>query len=148
MTGKADFAEQEWEAVAEGPTIAGMIVVTAQRGGMFRESLAMAKAYGEAREQHGQSQLLDELVTSKPKVDHTHYHSVDELKEHGLGRLREAVGILESKATPQEADDYRRFVLALSEKVAAAHREHGVDVSDAEHAAIGEIASALGANRN
>jgi hypothetical protein len=41
-------------------------------------------------------------------------------------------------------DAYRRFVLALAERVAAAHKEHGEQVSEAERAAIDEIASALG----
>ena len=51
---------------------------------------------------------------------------------------------LQGKATPEEVDAYRRFVLALAERVAAAHKEHGEQVSDAERAAIDEIASALG----
>jgi hypothetical protein len=49
MTGKADFAEGDWRVVLEGPPTAGLIVVTAQRGGTFRETLAIAKAYVEAR---------------------------------------------------------------------------------------------------
>jgi hypothetical protein len=145
MTGKADFNEQEWDLVLEGPPTAGMIVLTAQRGGTFRESIAMAKAYGEARQQHGESQLLDEIVSAKPEIDRKRYHSVDELKQNGLQRLREATQLLEQKAAPEEADGYRRFVLSVGEKVAAAHREGGVEVSDAERAAIDEISSTLGA---
>jgi len=144
MTGKADFTEQEWDLVGEGPPTAGFIVLTAQRGGTFRESIAMAKAYTEARQQHGSSQLLDEIVSAKPDIDRTRYHSVDELKQNGLQRLREAVQLLEQKATPEEVENYRRFVLAVAERVAAAHREGGVEVSDAERAAIEEISSALG----
>ena len=143
MTGKADFTPEEWDVVLEGPPLAGLIVLTAQRGGTFRESIAMGKAYGEARKQHGASQLLDEIVSAKPEMDHTRFHSYDELKQHGLQRLRLAVGVLEQKATPEEAEDYRRFVLALAEKVAEAHREGGVAVSDAERAAIEEISAAL-----
>jgi hypothetical protein len=145
MTGKADFTEQEWERVLAGPPSAGMIVVTAQRGGTFRETIAMAKAYAEARRQHGQSELLDEIVSAKPEVDHTRYHSIDELKQQGLQHLRDAVELLERKATPEEVDQYRGFVLTLAEKVASAHRENGDVVSDAERAAIDEIARALGA---
>jgi len=59
MTGKADFTQQEWDLVLEGPPSAGMIVVTAQRGGTIRETLAIARAYVEARQQHGESELLD-----------------------------------------------------------------------------------------
>src|SRR5947209_19483774 len=145
MTGRADFTDEEWALVLEGPTSAGMIVVTAQRGGTFRETLAMAKAYVEARQQHGQSELLDEIANTKPKMDHARHGSFEELKQHGLEHVRNAVELVERKASPDEADAYRRFVVTLTEKVAAAHRENGVEVSDAERAAIDEISAAVGA---
>jgi hypothetical protein len=144
MTGKADFTPEEWELVLQGPSTAGMIVVTAQRGGSIRETYAIAKAYVEARQQHGESELLDEIVGAKPDIDHTRFHSYDELKQHGLQHLRDAVALLEGKATPDEVEGYRRFVLALADKVAKAHREGGVSVSDAERAAIDEISASLG----
>ncbi len=145
MTGSADFTTEEWEVVLEGPTSAGMIVSTAQRGGSFREAFAMAKAYTEARKEHGDSALLDEIVSHKPEMDHTRAHSPEELKEHGLRRIREAIALLEQKATPKELDDYRNFVTSLAERVAGAKTEGGdKPVSDAESAAIAEIAQALG----
>jgi hypothetical protein len=147
MTTKADFTPQEWDLVLEGPPSAGLIVITAQRGGTLRETISMAKAYAEARAQHGQSELLDEIVAAKPEIDHTRYRSPEELKAHMLEHLRDAVALLEGRAQPQELDEYRRFVLNLAQHAAAAHRERGDEgpVSDAEHAAIAEIAQALGA---
>ena len=144
MTTKAAFSPEEWKAVLEGPPAAGMIVITAARGGMFRETVAMSKAYAEARTEHGDSELLDEIVAAKPQVDHTRYHSAEELREHGLKHLRDAVTLVDSKATTQERDDYRRFVLTLAGKVAAAHKEAGQSVSPAEAEAIQEITAALG----
>ena len=140
MTGKSDFSPQEWEVVLKGPPSAGMIVITAQRGGTLRESFSMAKAYAEARKQHGDSQLLDEIASTKPEIDHTRYHSPEELKDHGLQHLREAVELLEAKAAPEEVDEYRRFVLTLANRVAEAHK----GVSDAERSAMEEIAQAQG----
>ena len=145
MTTKAAFSPEEWKVVLEGPPSAGMIVITAAHGGMFRETFAMSKAYAEARGEHGESELLDEIVSAKPKVDHTRYHSPEELRNHGLGQLRDAMALLESKATAEERDDYRRFVIALANKVAAAHREHGQSVSPEEAAAIEQITEAVGA---
>ena len=104
MTGKADFTAEEWELVIQGPPSAGIIVVTAQRGGTFRETLSIAKAYVDARQHHGESELLDEIVAAKPELDHTRYHSPEELKEHGLQHLRDAVALLERKATQEEID--------------------------------------------
>jgi hypothetical protein len=50
MTTSAAFSAEKWTSVLEGPPSAGMIVVTAVHGGMFRETIAMSKAYAEARE--------------------------------------------------------------------------------------------------
>ena len=143
MTGKAEFSEEEWKLVLEGPPTAGVIVATAQRGGVFREPLAMAKAYTETRKQHGESELLDGIVSAKPEVDHTRYHSVEELKQHGLARLRDAVELLRRKARTEEVEDYKRFALDLANRVAEAHKEGGEPVSDAERDALAEIAAAL-----
>src|SRR6476469_3156024 len=114
MTGSADFTSEEWDTIREGPTSAGTIVSTAQRGGTFRETFAMAKAYTEARKEHGDSALLDELVSSKPEMDRTRAPSAEELKDHGLQRIRDAIGVLEQKATAEEIEDYRRFVISLA----------------------------------
>ncbi|HWC08388.1 MAG TPA: hypothetical protein VG458_04995 [Solirubrobacterales bacterium] len=144
MTKSADFAPDEWNVVREGPTSAGLIVSTAQRGGTFREIFAMAKVYAEARAEHGDSELLDELVSAKPDVDRTKSHSPEQLKENGLQRIRDAVALVEAKATPEELGEYRNFVISLCERVAGAKSEGGQEVSDAESAAIAEVKGALG----
>jgi peptidyl-tRNA hydrolase len=144
MTTKAAFSPEEWETVLQGPPTAGMIVITAAHGGTVRETIAMAKAYTEARTEHGESELLDEIVAAKPDVDHTRYHSPEELRENGLAHLRSALALVESKATTEELGQYRQFVLTLANKVAAAHREHGQAVSPAEAEAIEQITAALG----
>jgi hypothetical protein len=145
MTGKSAFTEEEWQAVLEGPPIAGMLVITAEGGGSFRETFALAKAYAEARQQHGESELLDEIVAAKPEFDRKRYGSAETLRQEGLEHLGEAVAALEAKATPEEVEDYRNFVVALGKRVAAAHKEGGESVSPNEQAAIDEIAARLGA---
>ena len=144
MTGKSDFTEEEWKTVLEGPPSAGLIVASASRGGTFRESFAIAKAYVEARKEHGQSELLDEIESAKPQIDHQRFHSFDELKSAGLQHLRDAIAVLDSKATPDEVSAYRRFVLSVADRVAKAHREDGADVSGPEQAAMDEITAAMG----
>jgi hypothetical protein len=144
MTTKAAFSPDEWQLVLEGPTSAGMLIITASHGGMFRESMAMAKAYAEARAQHGESELLDEIVAEKPRMERGKVHNPEELRDTTLGCLRDAASLLEDKATAEERDDYRRFVLAVANKVAAAHREGGVQVSPAEEQAIADVTTALG----
>lgn len=144
MTGKADFNEQEWKQVLEGPPTAGLIVATAQRGGTFREAIAIGKAYVDARKEHGESELLDEIAAAKPEIDRSRFASPEELKEHGLKVIGDAVQLLDGKASPDEVEGYKRFVVTVATKVAAAHREHGTDVSPAEQGAIDEIEATLG----
>ena len=143
MTSKADFTPEEWGLVLEGPPSAGMMVITAQRGGMIRETISMGKAYAEARQHHGQSELLDEIVAAKPEIDHTRYRSPEELRDHALQHVRDAVALLKEKAQQQELEDYRGFVVGLAERVAGAHSEGDEPVSDAERAAIDAIKGAL-----
>jgi hypothetical protein len=141
MTAKADFTEEEWNVVREGPATAGVLVLMAQGGGSFRETWALAKSYAEARKQPGQSQLLDELASEKPDVER---HSTREEQEsQGLTGLREAIALLEQKATPEEVEGYRTFVLDVARKVAEAHEEEGEPISAAEQAAIEKVASSI-----
>jgi hypothetical protein len=149
VTGKADFTEEEWKAVLEGPPSAGLIVIASDRGGSVRETFSMAKAYTEARKEHGESELLDELVNAKPEMDHTRYHSPEELKEGSLKHITEAVDLLSAKATPEELEEYKKFIVALANRVAEARKEgfmglSGERVSDDEKAAIAEVEAALG----
>lgn len=151
MTRKADFNAEEWAAVAEAPLLAGMRVAKAARGGTIRESIAMGKVYTEARRSQGQSELLDDLVSSAPAVDPTGTATPAELERVSAERLREAIRILEDKATPEEAEAYRRFVIDVAEAAARAHREGGFlgiggeEISEREQAALDEIRRTLGA---
>src|SRR5689334_5496885 len=108
MTGKSDFSPEEWDLILQGPPTAGVMVVTAERGGALRESFALTKSYVEARHHHG------------------------------------AVTLLEHKASPDEVDAYKRFVVSLATSVANAHREQGVAITDKEQAVLDEITKALG----
>jgi hypothetical protein len=149
VTRKTDFTEQEWKEVLEGPTSAGLLVIGSDRGGSIRETFSMARAYSDARQQHGASELLDDLVASKPEIDRTRVRSPEELRENSLKNIREAVALLEGKASEEEVAEYRKFILNLAERVAEARKEgflglSGERVSDAERAAIAEIQTALG----
>jgi len=149
MTGKSDFTEQEWDLVLSAPPSAGFVVATAQRGGTFPETFSIAKAYTEARRQHGDSELLDTIAATKPEIDHTRYPSLEELQQALLQKVRDAVALVDQKATPEEAGEYRKFIVSLAERVAAAHKEgfmglSGERVSDAEREATAKVAEAAG----
>ena len=143
MTTKADFNADEWERLAQAPAFAGLMVILGDRGGSFRESIALGKAYAAARRDGG-SELLEQVVASPPHVDPKSI-TPDQLPE----RIREAIRIVEQKATPEEAEEYRQFILRVADAVAHAHKEGGVlgiggkEVSEQEQAVLDELARLL-----
>jgi hypothetical protein len=150
MTKKAEFNADEWSTVVEGPVLAGLRVVASHKGGTFRESLAIGKVYTEGRQNSGDSELLDELVASPPAVQPDQLRSRDDIPRLADERLREALRILGEKATPEELEAYKRFVLAVAEAAARAHKEGGFigiggkEISPEEQKALDELAVTLG----
>lgn len=149
MTGKADYTEEEWKLLREAPTSAGMLVIQADRGGVIRETFSMAKAYTDAAGEHGASQLLDDIASEKPEVDRTRFQSAEELRSSLLQHIRDAVSLLQEKATPEELDEYRGFLANVAGPGSPAHREgfmgmSGERVSEAEQRALADIADAAG----
>ena len=148
MTSKADFTDEDWKQILEGPPSAALIVIGSDPGGSIRESFSMAKAYAEARQQHGASELLDDIVSAKPEVDKTRFKTREELKEHGLQNVRDAVALVEGKADPTDVEEYKKFISAVADRVANARKEgflglSGERVSGDEQAALEEIKAAL-----
>jgi hypothetical protein len=150
MTTKAAFNAEEWSTIVEAPVLAGLRVASADRGGTIRESIAVAKVYAAARQQHGESELLDELAASPPSVDTERIKGAGDPASASRERLREALRILEEKGTPDEVEAYKRFVLSVAEAAARAHKEGGFigiggkEISPAEQAALDELRTELG----
>ncbi len=150
MTKKAEFNADEWSTVVEGPVLAGLRVVASHRGGTFRESLAIGKVYTEARQNHGDSELLDELAASPPAVQPDQVRAKGDIPRVADERLREALRIIGEKGTPEELEAYKRFVLAVAEAAAKAHKEGGFigiggkEISPEEQTALDELAATLG----
>ena len=143
MAAKADFSPEEWKQLVEAPTLAGMIVLTSSGGGTFRETFALARAWADARKQHGASQLLDELAAEKPGFDRHRFGSTQELHDEGLKSLGAAGELLRGKGSPEDVAAYTEFVLGVAMKVAEAHKEGGQEVSPPEQAALDEVRARL-----
>jgi hypothetical protein len=146
MTGKAEFNAEEWSVVVGAPLLTAMMVVAADKGGSIRESVAVAKAYGEAREQYA-SEFMSALVATPPAAATKRPAKREELHDEAIAQLREAIAILERVASEDEVVEYKQFVYALAESVARAHKEGGFlgiggkEISEPEQAALDEIAA-------
>jgi hypothetical protein len=149
MTTKADFNAEEWSTVVEGPVLAGMGVVAAGRGGTLRESVAMGRVYAEARQRQGESELLNELVSSPPSVDPQRLRGAGGPAAVSSGRLREALGVLREKGSTEDLEAYKSFVMDVARAAAEAHKEGGFigiggkRISDEEQTALDEIRAVL-----
>jgi hypothetical protein len=145
MTTKAAFTEEEWKLVLEGPAGAGFMVILAQRGGTIRETFSIAKSYVAVQKQPGGSELIDAIVSEKPKADRSHNHSYEELQNHTLQQLRDVIALLQAKATPEEVAAYKEFVVSVATNAAKAHEEKGSEdpISEAEQEALTTISAVL-----
>jgi hypothetical protein len=147
MTTKAAFNAEEWAEVTSAPALAALMVIAAERGGTVRESLAAQRAYSETLASEP-GQLLREMLTTPSAVDPAERpRTPDEAKDRAPESLRRAIAILERIASDGEVVEYKRFVYGLAEAVARAHKEGGflglggTEISDAEQAALDEIAA-------
>jgi hypothetical protein len=153
MTTKAEFDAAEWETIVEGPVIAGLIVVTAQRGGSIREAMAIGKEYVEEAREH-KGELIGEIAEKPHRLSAKEFSSKEALHMEGLQRITQAVELLKAKATPDEVDAYGHFVVGVAERAAKADKSGGtlgiggVEVSDSESAALDEIAATVGVDRS
>ena len=147
MTTKAAFNAEDWSTVTNAPLLTAMLVITADRGGTVRESMAISRAYADARKRGG-GELLEAMLSTPPAIDPaTAPRMPEDLRREAPATLRQAVGILERHATEDEVVAYKRFVFSLADTVARAHRTGGflglggTEISEHEQEALDEIAA-------
>jgi hypothetical protein len=146
MTTKAAFNAADWSVVTAAPALTGLLMVAAGRGGTVRESVALSRAYAQAREA-GAGQLLTEVLETPAQVRPPAHRSGDEAASYVFGQLREAIRLLDLTATPEEVAEYKRFVYGVAEAVANAHKEGGflgvggTRVSEGEQALLDRVAA-------
>jgi hypothetical protein len=147
MTTRAKFNAEEWAVVTTAPVLAGTLVITADKGGSVRESVAMSQAYAAARQQEP-GELLGLILSTPPAMGPRNApKSPEELQQTVPSELRRALRILERLATDEEVVAYKRFVYGLAETVARAHKEGGflgiggTEISPNEQAALDRIAA-------
>jgi hypothetical protein len=141
MATRADFTDQEWKAMQEGITGAGMFVATVDRGffDSFKEASALAHHLREAHE-HSDSVLIRDLATGHDRPFGM-TASPTEIEQSTVATLAQAVAVLEAKS-PEDLPAYRRLVMEVAESVAEAAK----GVSPQENQALDQIRAALGSS--
>jgi hypothetical protein len=158
---KENFAPAEWKTLIKAPMLVSYAVMGAAPSGgtgYVQEMKAVADGIVDASEQAAAGSLLHAVVgdikanATDELRGPTETVSVGEIKDRAIELCREVVGILQSKADARDADDYKRWLLAVGQRVAQASKEGGflgfggARVSDSEAATLNEIAAVLEAD--
>jgi hypothetical protein len=139
MTTRADFSDEEWKAMQEGITGAGMFVALVDRGffDSFKEANALAHHLREAHD-HSDSVLIRDLAAGHDRPFGA-TDSPEEIEQKTVATLGQAVAVLEAKS-PEDLPAYRQLVLEVAESVAEAAK----GVSPQENQALDRIRAAVG----
>jgi hypothetical protein len=159
MTSQADYTPDEWKSILQAPAMAGMVVMLTGQSGPFqmvKEMLAVGKALAEAEKQNSANALIKALVeaakTTKPAdlQPAQKFTSVEEAHGYALEQCRQVGALVSQKASSQEAQEFKHWLVSVGQKVAEAAKEGGflgfggVQVTEEEKAAVNQLATALG----
>jgi hypothetical protein len=158
MTTKSDFTEDEWIRVRRAPFVAGMAISIADPGGpieVVKETTASLRAVSTPPSE-------EELLVAVSKdirtaVEHKE-NPLAGFKPSGaalagkevLEELRAVNEIVTAKATPDEAQAFRQWLVATAQAAADAAKEGGFmgfgaeQVSKGEQAMLEQLRSTLG----
>jgi hypothetical protein len=141
MATRADFTDEEWKAMQEGITGAGMFVALVDRGffDSFKEANALAHHLKDAHE-HNDSVLVRDLAAGHDRPFGM-TASPEEVERSTVATIEQAVTVLGVKA-PEDLPAYRQLVLEVAESVAEAAK----GVSPQETQALDHIRAALGSS--
>jgi hypothetical protein len=141
MATRTDFTDDEWKAMQEGITGAGLFVALVDRGffDSFKEANALAHHLRDAHE-HSDSVLVRDLATGHERPFGMSA-SPDEVEQSTVATIKQAVAVLEAKS-PEDLPAYRQLVLDVAQSVAEAAK----GVSPQENQALEHIRAAVGTN--
>jgi hypothetical protein len=141
MATRTDFTDEEWKAMQEGITGAGLFVALVDRGffDSFKEANALAHHLRDAHE-HNDSVLIRDLATGHERPFGMS-SSPDEVEQSTVATIKQAVALLEAKS-PEDLPAYRQLVLEVAQSVAEAAK----GVSSEENQALDHVRAALGSS--
>ena len=158
MSVKERFTAEEWKSLLKAPLLASYAVAGAapsRQEDFIREMAAVAEGIAEGERRAPKGSLVGAVVADiianaeDEQRGQTERLSIVEVRSRALETCRTVSGLLRTKVGPEEAYEYKRWVLVLAEKVAGAAREGGLfgfggeQVSGGEVATINEIGEAL-----
>jgi hypothetical protein len=159
MATKADFTEEEWATLVRSPMVAGAAITLADPGGpieVVKETSAVIKfATGSSGEQR--DDLVGELAGEVRGLAEQRKNPLGDFKPRGalagkeiVDEISRANEIVSAKASPEEAEAFRAWIIECAQRAADAAKEggfmgfHAERVSQGEKDMLAQLRSALG----
>ena len=158
MTSKASFTDDEWQRVLRAPFVAGMAITIADPGGPIEISKEMMATLRAATVPPSQEELLAAVALDIQAMMDQKQNPAKNFKPTSaatagteiLDELRAVAGIVAEKATPDETQAFRGWLVVAAQAAADAAKEGGfmgfgaVQVSEGEQVMLDQLRSALG----
>lgn len=160
MSTKADYTAAEWSQLRSAPLMAGLVVTAASPSGpigVIREVFAVGKVLAGVKSHGDANELVKALVadltaggSAPTPPGELRGKSPEQVRSLALEQCRQAATAVGRKAKPKEAEGFRRWLLAIAQRVAEAAKEGGflgfggTAVSEQETAALKDLSAALG----
>jgi hypothetical protein len=158
MAIKDNFTPEEWNILLRTPMLVSYAVAgsaPSKEEDFTREMSAVADAVIEGGQKTGQDSLLAAVVADiianaqDEKRGQTEKLSVGDAQGRTYESCRAAAALLRAKASPEEAQEYKNWVVRVAHSVASAAKEGGflgfggAQVSGGEIESINKIGEAL-----
>lgn len=158
MSVKDNYTTEEWKTLLKTPMLVSYAVAGADpsgQDGFVQEMSAVADGIIEGGERATKDSLLSTVVADiladadDEQRGQTEKIAAVEVKTRALDTCRAVAALLQTKASAEEASEYKRWIIGVAYKVASAAKEGGVfgfggtQVSAGEVNIINEIGEAI-----
>ena len=159
MSKQVDYTPEEWKTISTAPVMAGLLVSVSDLSGpigIAKEALAVVKAVGESTVNKS-NELIKAVAEGfsasvsasgdKPSLPSLPGDRAG-IRNNLIETCKQAAAVIAQKS-PAEVEEYKRWLVSLAQRTAQASKEGGflgiggILVSDAESAAVNELAAAL-----
>ena len=124
MATKTDFSADEWKQIGRAPLMAGLAVVAASPSGPFgvvKEMFAMTKVLADVKAQGASNELVKSVVADLETGNREQSapaelkgKTPEQVKTYAIENCRQVVALVDSKAKPQEAQEFKQWLVAVA----------------------------------
>ena len=156
MSTQADYSPEEWESIVNAPVMAGTLVIVSDPAvfGSIKEAAAMVKIINEEAMSTSVELIkaVGEAIRSGHKVDKSAMPKKEtpEATMNTLVKMCHQAALIVKEKSPEEEEAFNQYLVEIAKTTAASSKEGGflgigaVRVSEAERAAVDQLAEALG----